>query len=540
MNGTDLIERSADEVSADDDASDDMVATAIATPAATPNDSAGDPAAAPPAWRTDTLAQSLAILMVLSVVQRLIGFVRQVLVCRWLEPSDLGQWDIAFKFLMLAAPVTVFGLPGSFGRYMEYYRRRGHLKTMLRRTAAACTALSCLATIGLVGFRGWVAELIYGSRSQADMVVLLAAALLTVIAYNFLTEMLTALRMVRVASIVQLFNAAAFAALSVVFVFGWRCDAASVVVAYALSSLLLVVPTLIWFRRTWRSIPEHTEPLSHGGLWAKLAPFAISVWIVNLLYNLVGVVDRYMMIHFARTDDPLVLVGHYHSAQVVPMLMVSVTGLLGGVLLPYLSHDWETGGRELVVHKLNLTIKLLSLTMFAGGTLVLLGSPLLFGVLLHGKYDGGEEILPWTLIYCAWMALIPVAQMYLWCAERARLPCLALVAGLIVNVVLCLLLLPHYGLHGVVWATAAANLVSLAAIYRFNQWFGMRIDRGTWLITLLPIMFAAGPVAAVATVAAVGLEAVVGQRLFSREEKHEISLAYRRYVVERIMGKSAN
>ena len=50
---------------------------------------------------TDSLAASVAILVVLSIAQRLIGFARQILVCRWLEPNQLGEWDICFKFLML-------------------------------------------------------------------------------------------------------------------------------------------------------------------------------------------------------------------------------------------------------------------------------------------------------------------------------------------------------------------------------------------------------------------------------------------------------
>ena len=88
------------------------------------------------------------------------------------------------------------------------------------------------------------------------------------------------------------------------------------------------------------------------------------------------------------------------------MLMVSLTGLLGGILLPYLSHDWEMDC-VVVGAKLNLAIKLLGVTMLAGGTLVLLVAPLLFGLALHGKYDGGLQILPWTLTYCAWMVRDP-------------------------------------------------------------------------------------------------------------------------------------
>ncbi len=40
--------------------------------------------------RTDTLADSVLILLLLMVVQRLIGFCRAVLFCRWLDP---GSWD---------------------------------------------------------------------------------------------------------------------------------------------------------------------------------------------------------------------------------------------------------------------------------------------------------------------------------------------------------------------------------------------------------------------------------------------------------------
>ena len=96
----------------------------------------------PAALRTDTLADSVVVLLVLAAVQRIVGFARGILVCRWLSPDELGQWDMAFGFLTLAAPLTVLGLPGSFGRYVEYFRQRGQLRTLVRRTAIACAMLT--------------------------------------------------------------------------------------------------------------------------------------------------------------------------------------------------------------------------------------------------------------------------------------------------------------------------------------------------------------------------------------------------------------
>ena len=92
--------------------------------------------------RPDTLAASVTILLVANIVQRSIGFGRGILFCRWLSPDELGTWDMAYSFLLLAAPVVVLGLPGSFGRYLERYRQRGQLRTFLRRATIWTAALT--------------------------------------------------------------------------------------------------------------------------------------------------------------------------------------------------------------------------------------------------------------------------------------------------------------------------------------------------------------------------------------------------------------
>jgi hypothetical protein len=85
--------------------------------------------------RAETLAASVVILLGMTVAQRLVGFGRGVIFCRWLPVEELGQWDAAFAFLNLAGPLVVLGLPGSFGRYVEHFRQRGQFHVFLRRTA---------------------------------------------------------------------------------------------------------------------------------------------------------------------------------------------------------------------------------------------------------------------------------------------------------------------------------------------------------------------------------------------------------------------
>src|SRR4029077_10606917 len=127
-------------------------------------------------------------------------------------------------------------------------------------------------------------------------------------------------------------------------------------------------------------------------------------------------------------------------------LLVSIAALLGTVILPHLSHDWEAGRRDAVSARMNLTLKLLGLLLFVGSIAILLAAPFLFNVAFNGKFRGGLDVLPWTLTYCAWFGLATMAQMYLWCAERARLGCVALALGLATNGVLDLIFLSRLGL----------------------------------------------------------------------------------------------
>jgi O-antigen/teichoic acid export membrane protein len=147
--------------------------------------------------RADTLAASVVILLVMSVVQRLVGFTRGVLFCRWLTPEELGRWDMAVGFLYFAAPLIVFGLPGCFGRYTEHYRQRGMLKTFLRRATAVTIALVAVGATATWLAAPQLARFIFGSESQTHLVVLLAACLAAVTAGNFVAELFTSLRLYR-------------------------------------------------------------------------------------------------------------------------------------------------------------------------------------------------------------------------------------------------------------------------------------------------------------------------------------------------------
>ncbi|HVX13760.1 MAG TPA: lipopolysaccharide biosynthesis protein [Pirellulales bacterium] len=497
-----------------------------------------------PQLKTDSLVGGIAMLLALTVAQRLIGFARSVLFCRWLDSDQLGQWDLAYGFLMLAAPLAVLGLPGSLGRYAEYYRQRGRIRFFLRQMGAATGLLAALTVAIVVWRREWFSDLLFNSREQAGLVAVLAVVLATWILHTVLVALFNALRLTRVVSSLQFCHSVGFAVIGVALLLVFEANTLGVLWSFAGASLLSSAVGVVWLARSWGCLPlvptdpvhESTaeSPAPHDearSMWRQVLPFALWVWVANALANTFGLADRWMLIHFGGLSEPeaLVQLGQYHSARVVPMLFLGLAEMLAGLVTPHLAHDWEAGRRDDVSHRLNFILKLFALCLFAGSIVLMLASPLLFGVALAGKYATGMTLLPWTLTYFIWGSLAVVATNYLWCAERARLASFALLVGLIVNVSLSAWLLPRYGLSGAVWATSAANFTMLALMYASAWSCGMRFDRGVCLSALAPIALIGGLGTSLSMLLLLVLAFCHESLLFTPEERQSLTSVVRRW-----------
>ncbi len=359
------------------------------------------------------------LLLASTVLQRGVGFIREICFCRWLSPEQLGQWDMAFGFMMMAGPLLVMSLPGTFGRYMERYRQAGQFRSFLIRTARFCTMLAVPLLLVILVFRGAVSYLVFGSRDHEGMVLLMAAGLVSIVGFNYMVCVFTSLRNMKVVSLIELGNSVFFGMLGIALLCRGQATAGAMVVAYGMSCLLCVAGSAAWLARTWRSFPQESVRPPQRELWSRLLPLAAWIMLINFLWNLFDVVDRYMIVHLlpGTPADALAEVGNYRSSRVLPLLLSSITIMVAGALLPHLSHDWEAGRRRQVSQRLNLFLKIWSVLLTAGAAAVLFVAPVLFRVGFQSKFAGGLHVLPWTLTYCTWFGLSMLLQTYLWCAE---------------------------------------------------------------------------------------------------------------------------
>jgi len=484
-----------------------------------------DPAA-PSVSPTETLADGIMILLALTIVQRGVGFVRAILFCRWLEPEQLGQWDMASSFLMMAAPLSVLTLSSSFRRYVEHFRQQGRLRPFLKRTTTLYAALGCSSVAIVYLARYPMARVIFGTADEADLVGWLAIALAAVIAHHYFLDLFGALRSARLLAILQMAQSLLFALVGVGLLSLWRCDPVSVVIAFGVASTLCAAGGIVVLRGRWQSFGGASDQGDRQlALWSKVLPFVGWISLSSLMGSLFEVADRTMIVHFSSPVPSVALaqVGLYHSCRIVPLLLVSVVAMTGSIITPHLAHDWEAGRRDRVAAQIQLLLKLFAFGLTVAAVLVMLAAPLLFGVALQGKFDGVMTILPWTLTYCIWFALFALMQNYVWCCERAYLAMLSLFTGLVLNVCLNLILLPRLGLLGAVLATAVANLVALTTLLCICRRFGLRLDRPCWIAVALPVSVCLGPLPALLVLGAVAWEAARGSFLLSSDEKERFA-----------------
>ena len=429
--------------------SGDIVPVAPGSP---PTPSAGTTAVAftstPPVVPEDSLATSVIWLLGLTAAQKAVGFIRSVIVCRWLDPLNLGVWGMSQAMMDTAVPLLLLSIPGAFGRYVEFYRQRGQLPSFLRWATGLCSfVLVSGISVGLI-LQTSLAKMVFGDVQYRPLTAGCLFAVIPAAIFAFSTELLVGLRRGRAATCGHFYRGLLLTLVSLSLLAAWRCDASSMVWAYGLSfglAWLLLLPVLA---AVLRNVPASETPLSIRLTARRLAPAVMGFWLADFLNNMFSTVDRYMLIHWNRhgVDQALASVGNYEAALVFPLLLATVATMVARMILPHHAKDWELGRHEQVQISLNRTLQGAALALVAGGCVIRWLGPTIFQLAFRGQYPAGQGVLSWAITFYIWSALSAVVMNYLWCVEKTPWCALAMSVGLVVNVILNGWLVPRLGI----------------------------------------------------------------------------------------------
>lgn len=477
----------------------------------------------------DAFATGVLVMLLLNLVQRVVGLLRGLGFCHYLSDVQLGQWALVNSFLVIGVPIAVLGLPGSFGRFVETFRSRQQLGDYFRHVLTVSLCGLLLVCVSILAFPQQFNWLIFREQSSYGVVVWCVITLISFTAFSFVNELVAALREVRAVSLMQFTQSVVFGVVGLAILSiqpQWSMLLPSFTVACLLGTVPGVYVIMSSYRAEFQCISQ-TEHMDARSLWRRILPYAFALWVMNLLTNLFEVSDRYMLLHLIHGAEQSgqALVGQYHCGRILPNLLTSIALMLGGVLLPYISADWEAGQPHRIAARLRQVLQSISIGFTLLSIAAMCVAPLLFHYGFQNRYQQAESILPISLVQAVWTSLFIAAQAYLLCIERGKRLAVLMIVGLILNLALNGWLIPQHGLFGAVLATSIANLVTLLLLLWQMSRHGCWMGWGTLALCLTPLSVAAGPVVAAFTLSIIVFIAGRTNWLLSSADREQIDAA---------------
>lgn len=458
---------------------------------------------APESFVADSLAVGMVVMLAMTIIQRAFGFFRGILFCRLMDDSQVGLWAMAFGFITMITPIMLLGMPGSMPRYVEHYRNQGHLRSFVRRLGWMTAGCAAAFALLLGAFPQWFGWLIFLEPQNRFLIQSVGVGVVAIITFYFVNELVTSLRQVRIVSLMQFIQSVAFTTLGVAWL--WSGGGLSgLILVFAAATILATLPGIHTLYRGWSGVEQSDDAFDARGMWNRILPYAWAVWLINVLSNVFSLSDRYMILHLTPGGEVAgqAAVGQYHSGRIFPVLLMSLAAMISGILLPYLTADWEAGRKKAVVDRLRTSMVAVGAIFTLGAAVAILVTPYVFETLLENRYAAGLSLMPMAFTFCIWYSLVTIGENYLWVVEKGKWFGAALIAGLIANLILNAALIPMMGLRGAVIATVCANGCVLLGIWIALHRCGYQLDQTTVYITLWPAALMVGPWTAIVCVVA--------------------------------------
>jgi len=387
-------------------------------------------------------------------------------------------------------PLFILSIPACFGRYFESFTVKRQLHAFVRQAFLIVLSVFVVCTFLVLVFRTTIASYVFGDPDATRFVLMGLCAIIPFGLFGVGCQMLTALRVSRLATLGNFIYGVLFTALAVSLLTFWNADANSMFVAFLLAHVFALVWVAKKLRSALQAVAPDTTKLRFFATWRMLTPIILVFWINDFLTNLFFSVDRYMLINLVKETSTPVLaqIGNYESAHIIPALFATVTALVARTLLPYLSRDWETGKQDQVHHQINLSIKIAVVVLVLGSVVFLPASNWIFQTIFRGKYSAGQSILGYVLFFYVGNAVSFLLMNYFWCRQRGGVATSAMLVSLVVNAVANMLLIPSLGIAGAAIGTVMAVGCQMFCLYFLSLAYGLTFEKRMLTALCLPIV----------------------------------------------------
>lgn len=412
-------------------------------------------------------------------------FTRRVLVLH-LSPVEYGFFYSAFAFVSLGLAVVDLGLGKSGTVLMAKYAARGKMgRVNLFFSIILLLKLLTGLLLGLLIWF-WAPSLVNDYFSFAGgLTALLCLSLFIPLQAvgGFIINSLEAMQAFGARTVIQTIYYGTI--LGLVILFTAHLKTLAPALAYCGAAALILTGGLIYLKARYglRFIWHYRRWLT---VWPEAWTYARWLTLSVIALATMNSIDTLMLTWLSGLN----IVAGYQVALPIAQIARSLV-FLPVVFMPIAADLWQHRKLTQIKEICNLVTLLMVFCAGAGFLILLPMAGDLIALLFDGRYRWAASTL---VILGSGMPLLVVAQFYLNTLSgmgRPRIAAIAALAGLFANVVLNLILIPHFGSLGAALATILSFLlIALFAYFELRRELALHLSWGPILILLAMVLIA--------------------------------------------------
>ncbi|MDD5339642.1 MAG: flippase [Candidatus ainarchaeum sp.] len=402
---------------------------------------------------------------------KFISFLYVVIIARMASQDDIGLFYLSLAVVTTFIVISDLGLPASLIRYTPYYEGRGEhgkVRALLKYAYLTVTLLSVLF-VGAI----WLCADTLGSMYQNPLlpgalrIVSLFLLLNNIfrINYSFLNGLSDIKQM---QFLLNMDNLLKFV-LTIAFFFFFGASFMTIAMPFLITHLLVVLVGFLLVSRKERSLPVGKEAMpSFHFVLTEVVPFGLMLTAIYSLNLLLVSSDRILLGYLAPPSQATQLIAVYSISTTLATVLVMFPAAIGSVFLPVMSRlagkddtdqmrsTMDTAQRWLLFIILPVTVVMISLPSE------------LLGAFYGQAYQAG-----WLVMFIFTLGIMMNGFAYLVSMALAALRQVGLelrisAAAAVANVILCILLIPGFGMEG----AALASLLSFTLLLLLYRHYG--------------------------------------------------------------------
>lgn len=391
-------------------------------------------------------------IFVIRVISAGLAYVSQVLLARWMGTSDYGVYVYVWTWVLLLGSMMDFGISASAQRIIPEYRASNEqalLRGFLSGSRWLTFAVSTLVSLGLAGIVGLLSPWIDPAEQLPLYIGCMTLPAFVVAntqdgiarSHDWMQLGLMPQFIIRQGLIIAITGAA--------FLLGYHLGAVAALAASAAAVWIAMTGQMLVLNR---KLADHIEPGPSAYDIRGWLAVSLPILLVESFYLLLSYTDVLVLQQFRPSDEVGVYFAVVKTLALVSFIHYAMSATTAHRFAEYNASGDKARLSAYVAHAINWTFWP---SLAATIVLLALGKPLLW--LFGPQFVVGYDIMFVAAIGLVVRAAIGPVERLLNMLGQQKICALAYALAFVMNVVLCIALVPRYGGQG----AAAATSISL-------------------------------------------------------------------------------